>query len=749
MWSFVDKMFKHKVPFIYTDQRYQVKKLLKAQFALSRTIVLFYLDIKNMSEIEAKFGFQEAGHILSQLERVLLAASHSVLRDKADLVAIQKLWGDDYAVYIGWEDDFNDEIFKKICLDLKREVEDKINKQVTFTNINPIQIHIGYAKMGGDDLDKEMYSTVKFASQMAKHGVLSEEFKNMQLFHHIIDTEDIHMVAQPIVSFKTGNPLGWESLLRGPEGSPFYSPGKLFASAEKTGRTFRLESLCRRKSIDNLKYLNPSCKLFINLDARSIDDPFLLRGEIFKRLEKYQLNPHNIVFEITERHAIKNFNLFREIIQEYRKKGYLIAVDDAGAGYSSLEAIAEIYPDYIKIDMALIRNIDVDPVKQALLETFVKFSNKVKCKLIAEGIETESELETVINLGVDYGQGFILGRPNKKFLPISEEAVCEIQRLKQDDKKSAEEYTNNVGDILTSTICVTKDTLVREVHHIFERNNKVDSVVILNEKQPIGLIMRFQIYQILGGQYGISLYYEKSISQIMNNSPLMVDKRTKIDEVAKLAMERASFHLYDVVIVTENDKYLGIVSVQSLLDMLAKVQLELAAVSNPLTGLPGNTRIEKEISKRLDKKQDFSVIYCDLDKFKFFNDQYGFEMGDEIILRTAQMLAASNRVIGDKEGFIGHIGGDDFIIITDPEYAREYGDYIMNHFYSHFSGVEGLVVQAIEQNTLSISLACVNCLPGRYKTPLQVSEMAAKVKKAAKQINGLCFVEDRHLLQEV
>ncbi|WCK54550.1 GGDEF domain-containing protein [Aneurinibacillus sp. Ricciae_BoGa-3] len=749
MRSFLDSLFKHKVPFIYTDQRYQVKKLLKEQFARSKTIVLFYLDIKNMSEIEAKFGFQEAGHILIQLERVLLDASHSVLRGEAALIAIQKLWGDDYAVYLSWEGTYKDEIMKELCLDLKREVEDKVNKRVTYPNINPIEVHIGYAKIDGDDLVKEMYTSVKYASQMAKFGIMSREFKNIELFNHILETEDIHMVAQPIVSLKTGALLGWESLLRGPEGSAFYSPADLFDCAQKTGRSFQLESLCRRKAIDNFKYIESSCKLFINLDARSIDDPFLLRGEIFKQMERYRLTPHNIVFEITERHAIKNFDSFREIIQEYRKKGYLIAVDDAGAGYSSLEAIAEIYPDYIKLDMALIRNVDIDPIKQALLETFVKFANKVKCKIIAEGIETESELETLINLGVDYGQGFILGRPNKEFLSIREEAGKFIKHLNWNNKTTDEEYTNKVGDILTSTICVTKDTLVREVHYIFERNNKIDSLVIVNDKQPIGLIMRSQIYQILGGQYGSSLYYEKSISQIMNKSPLIVDKRTKIDEVAKLAMDRVSFHLYDVIIVTENDKYLGIVSVQSLLDMLAKVQLEMAAVSNPLTGLPGNIRIEKEISKRLNNKQDFSVIYCDLDKFKFFNDQYGFEIGDEIILRTAKILATANRVIGDKQGFVGHIGGDDFIIITDPAYARQYGDYIKEHFYSQFKGGEGLRVESINQDTLCISLACLNCLPGRYNTPLQVSEMAAKVKKAAKQINGLSFVEDEYLLQKV
>ncbi|WP_027414758.1 GGDEF domain-containing protein [Aneurinibacillus terranovensis] len=748
MLSLIKGFGRKKTSLLYTDQRFQVKKLLEAQFLLSRTVLLFYLDIINMSDIEVKYGYSAASKIIYQLDHILNAACHAVFRNNAHLVAVQKLWGDDYAIYISWDGTYSNEAFHLLCLELKREVEERLNRQITYSKMSKISVHIGYARMEGHDITKEMYMSVKFASQMAKVGLMSEEFKNMEHFHQIVENENVHTLLQPIVSLKTGIPLGWESLIRGPEGSNFHSPGALFSYAQKTGRNFEFESLCRRKAVENLKNLDSSYKLFINLDARSIDDPFLLRGQIFKWFEKYELNPHNIVFEITERHAIKNFASFRDMIQEYRKKGYLIAVDDAGAGYSSLEAIAEIYPDYIKMDMTLVRNIDVDPVKQALLETFVKFANKVKCKLIAEGIETESELEAVINLGVDYGQGFFLARPAKQQTSITDTAVNFIRRMEQQRKhlEIGEEFTNKVGDILTSTICVTKETTVREVHNIFERNHKIDGVVVLQDKQPVGLIMRFQIYQILGGQYGISLYYEKPISQIMNNSPLIVDKRAKIDEVAKLAMERESFHLYDVIIVTEKDNYLGIVSVQSLLDMLAKVQLELAVISNPLTGLPGNIRIEREIVARIEKRQDFSVIYCDLDRFKFFNDQYGFEIGDEIIRRTAQMFATAIRVTGSKGSFLGHIGGDDFIIITLPEFAKEIAGYVLSNFYTHFKNIMDIDFTDNEQNVLSISLASVRCSPDRYKNPMQVSEMAAKVKKASKKINGLSFVEDESLL---
>ncbi|WCN37207.1 bifunctional diguanylate cyclase/phosphodiesterase [Aneurinibacillus uraniidurans] len=748
MLSFLKRLRKKANPFVYTDQRMQVKKLLEAELAQSRHVVLLYLDIIKLSEIEAKFGQLVTSRVLQQMDHALLEACRQVMEPPVRLIAVQKLWGDDYAVYISAKNEVSDIFLHGLCVDLKQEVESELNRQLTYSHMSEVSVHIGYANVSGAELSKEMYSSVKFASQMAKYELMSNEFKHMQQFRTIMEKEDIHTVLQPIVSLKTGVPLGWESLVRGPEGSPFYSPEPLFSFAEQTGRSFQLESMCRRKAIERLQEMHPSAKLFINLDARSIDDPFLLRGHVFKLMEEYQMNPHNIVFEITERHAIKNFEAFRTVIQEYRKKGYLIAVDDAGAGYSSLEAIAEIYPDYIKLDMALIRNIDSDPVKQALVETFVQFANKVKCRIIGEGIETEKELETLITLGVDYGQGYWLGRPRREFAPTTDEAINKIRELEQERQPIVlEESTNRVGDIVMNTICVSQETLVRDVHHILERNTRIDSIVVLDGQKPKGLIMRFQLYRILGGQYAVSLYYEKSVAQIMNNSPLIVDSRKNIEKVAKLSMERESFHLYDVIIVTEKENYIGVVSVQSLLDRLAKARLEIAAVSNPLTGLPGNLRIEREISSRLSQEQPFMVLYCDLDKFKWFNDQYGFETGDEIIRRTAQMMATAIRVTGSKGSFLGHIGGDDFILVGPCSEIEGIVAYVLEYFDSYF--VEFEQRGEGEKPALSISLAAVRCEPGAYCTPNQVAEMAAKVKKAAKQIPGTSFVEDCELTQSI
>jgi EAL domain-containing protein (putative c-di-GMP-specific phosphodiesterase class I) len=116
-------------------------------------------------------------------------------------------------------------------------------------------------------------------------------------------------------------------------------------------------------------------------------------------LEAAGLSPQNVVLEITERHSIRNFTLFYKTLAHYRGQGYKIAIDDAGTGYSGLSSIAEITPDFIKVDMSLIRGINRDPVRRALMETMISLADKIGSRVIAEGIETREEAMTLAETG--------------------------------------------------------------------------------------------------------------------------------------------------------------------------------------------------------------------------------------------------------------------------------------------------------------------------------------------------------------
>jgi len=741
MWSTLMHRFR-RFPFFSLDKRQWMKQVISQEIEKGRSVILFYVDIVKLTELENRYGDMIAKRVLHIFERILPAVTRHVFDFRGKALAIQKLWGDDYAIYVSFGGSLNEEDCRMLSIHFQEQAEKQLNRQVSFVNREELRVHIGYASLPGQDLAKEMYTSVKRAVHMAKYGLTSEAYMNVTKFHKLLAEENVSMHFMPIVHLPDAQTLGWEALARGPEGSPFATPSALFRYAEETNTVFQLEHLCRKRALQQLRYVKPQHKLFLNLDPRAIDDPFLLRGNF----EQYGLNPHHVVLEITERHAISNYAVFRKIIEEYRKKGYLIAVDDAGAGYSSLESITEIYPDYIKLDMSLIRNIDVDPIKQALLETFVQFADKVKCKIIAEGIETQKELETIMELGVTYGQGYFLGKPNKGMTHVRGEALNVLSSMQERRTGEQEErlsFTPVMAEMLVTTKCVQKDVRVRRVHEIFEQNKRIESVVVLEEGRPIGLVMCFQLYQILGGQYGIALYYERPVSQVMNANPLIADKEDKLDDVARLAMARDSYHLYDVVIITgEENEYIGIVTVQHLLDKMASIKLEMATSANPLTGLPGNVQIERELNKRLKLPQAQLVIYCDLDRFKWFNDRYGFEVGDQIIVRTAKLLTDAVRNFGSPTDFVGHIGGDDFIVITQASYAAELVAFLLDAFGPCFADIHERR-RADEESVLSISMAGVHVSPGKFGNVEAIAERAAYIKKQAKEQEGTVFLDDR------
>ncbi len=231
-----------------------------------------------------------------------------------------------------------------------------------------------------------------------------------KLFQDLVLAEDVAILYEPIVNLTTREVLGHEALVRGPFKSEFHSPEKLFQLAEETGLVFELDCLCRRTALRGARGLEAGRKLFLNCLPTAIHDP-AFRGEILRKtLQDLNLRPEDMVFEISERESIDNFSIFREARDHYKELGFQIALDDTGVAYGSLEAVMELAPDFIKVDMSLVRGIDTDPPRQELLRALNAVAGKLGGQIIAEGIETSEELATLQGLGIPYGQGYLFGR---------------------------------------------------------------------------------------------------------------------------------------------------------------------------------------------------------------------------------------------------------------------------------------------------------------------------------------------------
>ena len=210
--------------------------------------------------------------------------------------------------------------------------------------------------------------------------------------------------------FSPAKLFAYEILTHGPKGSLLEDPTKLFQCALSYGVFFELEMACRQKALAKIGGAINKRLFAFNCS------PYLIESGKIEELVSLHPNPGQIIFEITERSEIKNFPAYCRTLNALRKRGFKIAVDDVGSGYSSLGSIAEIEPDYAKIDIALIQGINANLKKQNLVKTILSFCQKNKIKVIAEGVESESELATLVELRVESAQGYFLGRPSQELL---------------------------------------------------------------------------------------------------------------------------------------------------------------------------------------------------------------------------------------------------------------------------------------------------------------------------------------------
>lgn len=405
----------------------------------------------------------------------------------------------------------------------------------------------------------------------------AENSKIKQL-KQIIEKRDIRTVFQPIVNLKNGDIFGYEALSRGPADTIFENPVTLFNYANEQNVLFKLEKIARENALQSARSVDRSLKIFINVDPHVIYDKTFRSGVTRNYLREMAFNENNIVIELTERTFIEDFKAFKMSLDHYREQGFNIAIDDTGAGYSGLQSIVSIPFDYIKIDRSLISGIDTDPVKQALLEAFIKFTKRINSKIIAEGIETRAELDFLIGLEVDYGQGFVISRPQKKLLN-----KLVIQDFIRERNKYIPDKLNNpyIGEISLIDVTFQPETETEKVVQVFENNEHIQSVIIVENNHPVGIIMRDKLYYRLRTKYEYAVYMGRPIKLIMNDNPMIVDFHDAIYDVSQRAMSRKHSNIYDSIIVTRNGGYYGSVSIKNLLEKVSSMQVEEAKQCNP------------------------------------------------------------------------------------------------------------------------------------------------------------------------
>lgn len=268
-------------------------------------------------------------------------------------------------------------------------------------------------------------------------------------FNDILEKQRIKPVFQPIVSLTDGTVIGYEALSRIIEPQKIKDSEELFSLAGIYGKIWELEQLCRSKILEKYHHFasqNTGKKLFLNVNPLVIHDKQFYMGFTSQYLKQYNLNSDCIIFEITERSAVDDMKGFQAAIRHYKLQGYQIAIDDVGSCYSGLNLICDIVPHYLKLDMTLIRDIHKDTIKYAMVKSMVDFANLTRIELIAEGIECEEELKTLLELGVHNAQGYFLRKPNEELKPIKTKALDIIQKFNLQKATHSHLHSLNSGE---------------------------------------------------------------------------------------------------------------------------------------------------------------------------------------------------------------------------------------------------------------------------------------------------------------
>jgi len=395
-------------------------------------VSLLALNVVRYSRIEEIYGWKVFDDVMRKIAHALESITGTILRD-SDIVAELMVAGNAFVVVLSPP---------RNSLHMDPEARQMIAEKVETTvreilaaEVDPSVYRRFGCYVGGSTINDEPNVRLERLVHLALDRALSDSGTReavdasyrAERLRYILAKEQVTTYIHPVLKLDDMSVVGYEALSRGPANTEFEHPDKLFRVAYDENLVLSLERLCRKKALEAAASMPEGRLMFINIEPDAVTDPELREIMTTTLLSCSGITPERIVLEITERTAITDFVTFRATLEYLRALGFGIAIDDAGAGYGSLQCLAETCPEWLKVDISLVRGIDSDETRTQLVASLVQFAEKMNVRLIAEGIETVEELRALKNLGVRYGQGFLFARPTADF-PADEEftSFCNV-----------------------------------------------------------------------------------------------------------------------------------------------------------------------------------------------------------------------------------------------------------------------------------------------------------------------------------
>ena len=411
---------------VYRDEVTGLPTLANVQVEIQRMLYdhsqlgLIYVSLSGVQALEHLQGFEVVDEVYRVVGSALEQARGDLIRGE-DFISLSSL-GDAFLIVLSpsresafiTEDDLRmikQRLEERLVARLEQELESRL--------LHKVDLFVGCSRLTQSPkirFKRALLDAVARATQSIEAERDEIRTRLRVEFETVMAEGQLTCVFHPIVNLRDFEAIGFEILSRGPRDSELHLPDALFEVARSEGRVAELDTMCRRAACRAGEELPRHSLRFVNTESLTM---FLhSHGDSFVQ-EFVEITPASVrgltVIEITENSVIDDFDRMRDMVRQLRAHGFRVAIDDAGAGYAGLQTMVEIEPDFIKLDMSLIRGVDSSVVKQRLVRTLRDFCREAAITLIAEGIETVRQLETLRELGVTHGQGFLFGLPGVEF----------------------------------------------------------------------------------------------------------------------------------------------------------------------------------------------------------------------------------------------------------------------------------------------------------------------------------------------
>lgn len=568
----------------------------------------------------------------------------------------------------------------------------------------------------------------------------------------------LHPVFQPIFDLAQGRHFACEALIRGPEHDSLHLPEALFAAAIAEGRTYELEWMAVETAIAQFAAQRSALRLFVNMSIGCLHSSRRRLPDIRRDLMRLGISPSRIVVEITENESVTEYSDLQDLLRDVRRLGIQIAMDDMGEGFSNLRMWSDVRPEFVKIDRHFVSDIDSDPLKLHFVQAMHEIAEVCGSALIAEGVETRQQLSVLRRLGINFFQGFGIARPHREIAAAiatvptatTENSILVLPLPQRMDRSP------RIGQLTHELQAIGPDCDNDSVYRCFEADPLLTVVPVVADGQPLGIITRNALIDRFARPYRREIYGRRSCTTVMD-PPQLFEEDLGVQGVARTIGALRGNQIGECFIVTRNGLYRGVGYLRELMGVITDLQIQAARYANPLTQLPGNVPINEHLEELLAASGEFVAAYCDLDHFKPFNDAFGYLRGDQLIQSLGRMLVDA---AADHDDFIGHVGGDDFVVLMqsadwESRLRRVMGEFDNNlgqHLGRDYLSAGGYRGEDRRGNAIfhplpALSIGCVIIKPDTTISHHDVSTALGEAKKEAKRIPGSALFVERRQLQ--